>query len=61
MKDPNLRMTTVYPKHEFDSEDMLKSLRELGLVPNASIIISPVTFIFLCFLILKKFLFCFGI
>lgn len=35
-----VRMTTVYPKHEFNSEDMLKTFRELQLVPNASIIVS---------------------
>jgi len=35
-----VRLTTVYPKHEFTSEDMLKSFRDLGLAPNASIIVS---------------------
>jgi len=40
MKAQNIRLTTVYPKHEFNSEDMVMSFRELGLVPNASIIVS---------------------
>lgn len=35
-----VRLTTVYPKHEFNSDDMLKTFRDLGLVPNASIIVS---------------------
>jgi len=36
----NIRLTTAFPKHEFNSEDAVKSFRELGLVPNACIIVS---------------------
>jgi len=38
---PVIRMTTVFPRREFTSEHASMSLRELQLVPNASIIISP--------------------
>jgi len=40
LKWSRVRLTTVYPKHEFNSEDMLKTFRDLGLAPNASIIVS---------------------
>jgi len=39
----NVRLTTTYPKREYTSEDHSKSLRELSLTPNASIIVSPVS------------------
>uniref|UniRef100_T2M8H8 UBX domain-containing protein 4 n=1 Tax=Hydra vulgaris TaxID=6087 RepID=T2M8H8_HYDVU len=41
MRESNLRLTTLFPKYEFTTSDMEKSLRELSLVPNASIIVSP--------------------
>ena len=47
----SLRLTTVYPKHEFNADDMVKTLRELGLVPNASIIVSPVSHVPLFFVL----------
>jgi len=37
---PIVRLTTVYPKHEYTQEDHSKSLRDLGLSPNASVIVS---------------------
>ncbi|XP_057294835.1 UBX domain-containing protein 4-like isoform X1 [Hydractinia symbiolongicarpus] len=38
---PVIRLTTVYPKREFTSEHASSTLRELQLVPNGSIIVSP--------------------
>jgi len=43
IKDPslsNIRLTTIFPKHEFTTDDYIKSLRELKLTPAASIIVS---------------------
>ena len=37
-----IRVTTLYPKHEYNDEDNSKSLRELSLTPNATVVVSMV-------------------
>lgn len=39
----NFSLATMFPRREFTSEDMDKTLLELELVPSASIVLLPVS------------------
>eukprot|EP00794_Sanderia_malayensis_P003445 gene3445-3941_t len=37
----SMKLATIYPKKEFDNDDMERSIKELNLVPSAVIIVLP--------------------
>lgn len=39
----NFSLATMFPRHEFTSEDLNKTLLDLELAPSASIVLVPVS------------------